>query len=440
MLGLLQTGAIRMSDRLNILILHKMGDPRTWRESVAELELAFPRYAPEHNYLIHNAVVPLPEHVKNFEFDAIILNSTFLCNVFSPERLYKMKNDYRFLNRTTALKIALPQDDYYCSEELDNLMLEWKIDILHTVCPKYWHILYPRFMTQGGKIDLGYTGYVTPLMRKRALSPKKRDERLYDVVYRASGKPSFPNKLATVKAELGNIFLQHFSDQPWKMDISNSDSKTIHGSSWWDFIENSRCVLGANSGSSNLIRNHDIVRSIASYINDNPFATDDEILKACLEPEDREILFTAISPRVLEAGLLNTVQILVTGEYSGLIKPWEDFVPLQENCSNREEIICIVKDKALQEKIALSCKEKLLSTKQIQIEYLIDKLLQNITKQNNGGAFKRMHQKYLATVPLQERVFFYKLRLKQSVKNNLPDKALKTLQRLLQHSTRRIES
>ena len=112
--GTLVTGEIRVADRLNILILHRMGDPQHWRESVAELELALPRYAPEHNYLVHNALLPLPSVVKEFGFDAIIMNSTFLSAAWNPKVLRKLRDTYSFLTHSQAFKIALPQDDYYC--------------------------------------------------------------------------------------------------------------------------------------------------------------------------------------------------------------------------------------------------------------------------------------------------------------------------------------
>lgn len=378
-----------MPDKLNILILHRMGDPRTWRESVAELALALPRYAPEHNYLVHNAVVPLPLYAQEFEFDAIILNSTFLSSVFSPKLLHAIKKNYEFLKTVNSFKIALPQDDYYCSEERDALMVEWKVDLVHTVCPSHWDILYPKFIAQGGRIELGYTGYITPSMRQRALSPKSRRERLYDVVYRASGKPSFPNKLATVKAEIGNIFQRNFSDQNWNMNISNSESKAIHGSMWWDFLESSRCVLGANSGSSNLIRNHEISKNIRKYITNNPLAKDDEILAACLPDQDRNINFTAISPRVLEAALLNTVQILIPGEYSGILQPWVDYIPLKEDCSNKEDIINIVNNFPIQSELASSCKAKIMSYKAIQVESFILNIISNIRNHSQNHHFSQ---------------------------------------------------
>lgn len=435
--GTLVTGEIRVADRLNILILHRMGDPQHWRESVAELELALPRYAPEHNYLVHNALLPLPSVVKEFGFDAIIMNSTFLSAAWNPKVLRKLRDTYSFLTHSQAFKIALPQDDYYCPEEIDSLMIDWGIDLLYTVCPDHWEVLYPKYLAKGGVLKLGYTGYITPKMRQRALSPKPRETRCFDVVYRASGIPSFPNKMASLKAEIGNTFLREFADQPWTMNISNEPVKTIHGESWWDFIEDSRCVIGANSGSSNLIRNHDVVKKIRQYTSLHPNALDDEILDSCLSVEDRELRFTAISPRVLEASLLETAQILVQGEYSGLLTPWEDYIPLSPDCSNKQEVIRLISDLDLQERIALSCKNKLLATKAIQIETFINDIMVNMPKSSatriikKQRQFKQMLDKYNAMITREQYIHNVLYATKNIIKNILPRPLLNMLRALI---------
>ena len=70
---------------MNILILHRMGHPKTWRKAVADLEFALPLNDTENNYLIHNAIYPLPNYVQEYEFDAIILGPTFLCSRYDAQ-------------------------------------------------------------------------------------------------------------------------------------------------------------------------------------------------------------------------------------------------------------------------------------------------------------------------------------------------------------------
>ena len=68
--------------------------------------------------------------------------------------------DYSFIKDSHACKIALPQDDYDCSEILDEWMTNWRIDRIYTICMDHWEEVYPKSI---GKIDIqkGYTGYIS---------------------------------------------------------------------------------------------------------------------------------------------------------------------------------------------------------------------------------------------------------------------------------------
>jgi len=359
---------------MNILILHAMGNPRKWLHSVATFELGMPKFDASHNYLVHNTSLPLPQFIKDFQFDLILMNSSFLTSVFDKGRLDELKVNYGFIKDSNAFKVAMPQDDYYCSEELDKLMCEWNIDLLYTVCPEYWDILYPGYQKKGGRMKLGFTGYITPEMLVKSNQVKSVAERKYDVTYRASGQPSFPNKLATLKANIGDIFLANMQLDAFNVDIASGKKSMISGSQWWDFIENSRCVLGSLSGSSNLIRNHIVVDVIRQYKTANPDASDDEIISNCVTTEDTSRVYEAISPRVIEAGLLKSVQLLVQGSYSGILKPYEDYIPLKgdflngdNTIHNKEEIAEVLADHTLQNKIASHCKETILNSKQLHL-------------------------------------------------------------------------
>lgn len=404
---------------MNILILHSMGNPSRWLQSVATFELGLQNFDESHNYLVHNTSLPLPRFVKEFRFDIIIMNSSFLTSVFDIHRLNKLRDQYGFIKNSEAFKVALPQDDYYCSQELDNLVTEWKINLLYTVCPKHWDLLYPNFSSTNGKILLGYTGYITPELIEQSQSPKLRSLRSRDLSYRASGQPSFPNKLASLKAQIGEIFMENFSQETLNLDISSSTKSFISGSAWWDFIEDSKCVLGSMSGSSNLIRNHKIVEDIRVYQRKNPNAIDDEIIASCLPPEDTSNVYEAISPRVIEAAMLNSVQILVKGDYSEIIKPYYDYMPIlgdflngDRKINNKEEISELMYSQPLQEELSASCRETLLSFDRLRIGHFFQEIFDQFESWKVSGStgdsfsFSKMKVKYdLLMTPLYKMKF-----------------------------------
>ena len=163
-----------------------MGPVSAWLASIAELELALPRYEKSNRYIIHDAALPLPDFAMDFEYDAIVMNSTFLGAVFHPQSLELVRRNYEFVEKSGSVKIALPQDEYYCSEELDSLLVDWKIDLTYSVCSEKKEVLFPKYISSGGAIKHGFTGYITPGIISWFQQVTERAERKFDVVYKAS--------------------------------------------------------------------------------------------------------------------------------------------------------------------------------------------------------------------------------------------------------------
>ena len=96
-----------------------MGPPRYRRKAVVDLEYFIPKYFPNNNHIVHDGSLSLPKYVKDIQWHAIILGSTFLCKCTHPDEFEMTLNDYGWIKDSNAVKIALPQDDYNCSEILD---------------------------------------------------------------------------------------------------------------------------------------------------------------------------------------------------------------------------------------------------------------------------------------------------------------------------------
>lgn len=414
---------------MHALVLHGMGDPSRWREAIADLELAIPRYCDDLHAVVHDVALPVPRYLRDFPWDVIVLNSTVLTAVTGVVALARIRERLAFLADSPAFKIALPQDDYYCSEELDALVTDWRCDVVHTVCPEHWGVLYPRFLASGGNLTLGYTGYVTPRMRDLANIAVPREHRRYDVVYRATGRPGFPNGLAMVKSKLGDRFLANFGDRTWRTDISTDSRRMIMGAAWWRFLADSRTTLGSNSGSSVLIRNHGVVARIANYRAEHPDDGYEDVVAACIPAQD-QIEFTAVSPRVLEAALVETTQLLVPGPYSGLIEAGVHYWPLRADCSNEDGIVRVLEDRALQTRLAAACKEAVLSTPAIQVEHFLTALTVHAVRHHarpyaSRAAFAVVRARHLVDAPARTRAHYLRERLRRDAPQWLMNTYLK---------------
>ena len=60
--------------------------------------------------------------MKDVQWDAILLSSTFLCKVLNDKEYKQTLIDYDWIHSSSAAKIALPQDDYNCSQRLDDYL------------------------------------------------------------------------------------------------------------------------------------------------------------------------------------------------------------------------------------------------------------------------------------------------------------------------------
>ena len=300
------------ADKLNILVLYQMGDPKYWRSAVRDLEFMLPVHAPAHHYIMHSGDMPLPEFVKEIEFHGIILGPTFLGNRYNADAFARVLRDYDFIRTSNAFKIALPQDDYDCSGILDRWMVAWDIDVVYSVCPNHWDILYPKFSSKGC-IKLGYTGYVSERWVESWKSPKPFEDRKIDVSYRAKRLPPNFGSIGHIKGAIGDLFKSKVNGLGLKLDISTDTRDMIPGGKWHKFIENSKFCLATNSGSSLLDPEGEIRSKVNQYLLHFPDADFDEVEKNCFPGEDGKYVFTTISPRNIEAALAKTVQLATPG-------------------------------------------------------------------------------------------------------------------------------
>ena len=415
---------------MNILVLHGMGSPETWLKGVADVELMFPNYDPENNYLVHSGRVKLPKEVASFDFAAVIMTSTFMDRVVEHGLSNNWIRQYDFLKTSRARKLVFPQDDYWQCEVRDQFYVDWGIDEVYPVCPpQSWSELIPRCIKSGVRVEQGYTTYVTPYMRSLSLRSRPWAERDFDVVYRASRTPTAPNRLGMVKSVIGDRFVQAIGPKVGlRLDIGGGSGAMIVGSAWHDFVGNARAILGSNSGSSIRLRNAAVARSIVEYQVRNPRANIEQVERDVVPQEDRGKGYTAISPRNVEAAMLNTLQILVPGTYSGIMQPYEHYLPLDEDCANILQVVETLQDEAYCRRVIDACRERILAETELSGECLIRDVLGRIRTHAGhssipgGAAFDALSASYESKVRFSQAKSRYSTEFKNIVRPLLPNR------------------
>jgi len=372
--------------RLAVLILHGLGDPQAWRTAVRDVEYLLPDHLPEHDYIVHDAELPLPAFIKQTRFDAIVMGPTFLCARYTPWAFEKVRADYAFVGQSDAFKIALPQDDYDCNELLDNWMIDWRVDAVYAACSDHWPVLYPNF-SKTGRIQQGYTGYIPDAWLTRFADPKPRPARQIDVSYRVRQLPPNFGRIGRTKSEIGARFAAHPATAGLRLDISTDPADLIFGSRWHDFVENSRFCLASNSGSSLLDPVGKIRRCVERELIRKPSATFEDIEAHCFPGEDGRVQLTAISPRNIEAALANTVQIATPGHYSGILTAGEHYIPLEPDCSNASDVVEKMRDTSLVTRLAVNARDAVLWVPELRAVNHAKRLVSQI---ENGVGSKRL--------------------------------------------------
>ncbi len=145
------------------------------------------------------------------------------------------------------------------------------------------------------------------------------------------------------------------------LDIRVGDGHALPGGAWLEFIGSCRAMLGTPSGSSLLDPDGDIQRRVRAHLRGNPGASFEQVEQSCFAGLDGLHAFTAISPRALEAALAGTAQLLVEGNYSGILKPHDHYLPLAPDAGNMGEILKAMRDGPRMQDMIRRCRESILS-------------------------------------------------------------------------------
>jgi hypothetical protein len=328
---------------VKILVLHKLPVLKSMSlVSVRETELIFSQYASQNTIVEANYRISDSNKIFDFPWDVIVLTSTTLDERVSTESLEKLKIFLAPLKNHDAYKVAMPQDEYYCIDDLDNLLNYIELDLLVTLFYKDRGFLYPKITSNlNCNVIQGQAVYFTPRYKNlRKKFYKQMDKRAYDVVYKATTNLVFPNNLGIQKALLDRNFDRSIKLNSLKTNFPKG-KKLISGANWFRLISNSKSILGSNSGSDLIIRN-----SVLADLFKKKYA---ELSVKEREQSINELYFdgiekaqnplTAISPRNIDAASVGTVQILVGGSYSNILKPGIDYLETDFNFSNVEYLL-----------------------------------------------------------------------------------------------------
>ncbi|MFP6899963.1 MAG: hypothetical protein VCA36_03405, partial [Opitutales bacterium] len=234
-------------------------------------------------------------------------------------------------------------------------------------------------------------------------SPKPFGERSIDIGYRTRKLIPYCGRIGETKWAIGRDVERLARAHGLRTDIVVDDSKKLLGVDWINFINECKFTLGSNSGSSLLDPTGEVQRAVKRYLADHPLANFEEVEEACFPGLEGQYAFTAISPRVLETATLGSGQILVDGEYSGIVKPWEHYVPIRADASNFDEVLEAMRDIGEMERMIKRCREVILDCEFLRYSFQAQRVLNLIQERCGNGSSEASLQGVEETLAKYER-------------------------------------
>jgi hypothetical protein len=315
-----------------------------------------------HHVLYHNVAYGPASYLRRIRFDVVILHTTFLCYRSSPA-FSRIRRGLAWLRSCNSLKIAMPQDEYDHSEVLDDWLAELGVSV---ICSNFDEnvrpLLYPK-MQRRARFLKCLTGYIDETnaaecngwLRPIAVRP-------HDIVYRAAHLPYWFGSHGQLKHEIASDVAQRARELGLICDISTRPEDVITGGQWYAFLSSSKTIIGCESGSSVLDRRGQIQAQIRAILTRRPALSFSDVSKL-LPPGWDDYQFFALGPRHLEAVVTRTCQVLVKGEYDGVLQPFRHYLPIRRDLGNLDEVLHMIKDQALLEATAARAYEEIYETK-----------------------------------------------------------------------------
>lgn len=288
------------------------------------------------------------------DMDAVVLHTTVVCKRWSYLFGATLKA-LQWLEQYQGVVVAIPQDEYDHAHLLDEWLLMYRTAVVVSCFDeRHRALLYPR-MHRAALFLHALTGYVNP---RRVTDIRNAvhgvTSRPVDLFYRARSLPAWFGWLGWMKGALGGVAPQLLDGAGYALDVSVRREDTIVGDAWFTALASSVATMGSESGSSVLDRRGDVQRHVKALLEEQP-DLDFFALNRLMDGELTRHRFAALGPRHLEAMMTGTVQLLVEGDYSGLLKPWKHYIPLRPDLADLREKMALTRDRALVQQITERC-------------------------------------------------------------------------------------
>jgi hypothetical protein len=378
-----------------VLVLYQHTAPGAMRAALRQKLRALDASAAGHRVVYWNAAYPVPRRVRELRVDALVLDNTLLAARWAPG-FQARRASFEWVASSPALKIGFPQDEYNHAHVLDDWLADLGVDVVFSIYgPEHRQRLYPR-MARRARFERALTAYVDERAASRragVVLPHAR--RPLDLAYRAEGLPPRFGRLGQAKLRVAGEIGPRARAAGLRVDISLNARDAILGDRWFPFIASARAVLGSESGASAIDLRGELVARERELLADRPGLTFEEFDAAMPAGWDCTPL-GAVGPRHLEAAVAKSAQVLVAGDYDGVLEPDVHYLPVRADFADADDVVERLGDGALLERLAENAhRDVVLSGRYgyaalaARIETVLDEERRLTASAASGGAIRR---------------------------------------------------
>jgi hypothetical protein len=340
----------------------------------------FREYGDAHWFYLNLAHKRAPAYLRRVDFDLIIFQTTFTQRLSRSEKHYSlMTKRAERIRALPAPKVALVQDEFWNVAKVERFIDSFGVHTVFSVAPpSEWPKIYPNIDRSKVRFDQVLTGYIEDRVLDRMVGAAAgaSTKRSYDIVYRAAGKPSPAwGSLGYLKQRLVEAVRDIAEKNGLKTDISTEARDAIYGDDWYRFLASARYTIGAESGSSLLDREGDITSKVNAYLVAHPDASFEDVERNCFRGLDGSVRLAVLGPRHLEACATRTCQILIRGDYNGLLKAGIHYIPVEPDLSDLSVVLAGLGDEARRLEIVQNAFEDVVRPRKITYEAFVEKVL-----------------------------------------------------------------
>jgi hypothetical protein len=335
---------------LILLLYYKIGSSDdAW--TIDDNVNSFSKYS-KLNILSFNTRYGIPKELKKLKFSIIIIHYSLAAYLVLKKNHQQnaLIEVYNYLLSSISLKIAFFQDEMHNCQRRFKLINELKIEYIYSLLEeKYFQKVYKK-NTKVKNIKSYLTGYVSDeLIDKENAYYKTFDLRTLDIVCRARKLPLYFGKGAQEKSEIMETFIKIIKDKKlnFKIDMSSSENSRIYGDRWFKFLSNAKFMIGAMAGTSIFDISGKVEDIIEEHLRKNPNSNFEELYNNNLKYYENNINYRTISPRLFECAALRVCMILYRDSYQGIFIADRNYIALEKDFSNIDQVLNQMKDQQL---------------------------------------------------------------------------------------------